>query len=52
MTRHKLIGFSIIDKKRVAFQTALQHFLTQNAMKFNVKSTNVNKRTKTKLAPE
>ena len=40
------------DFKEVAFQTALQHFLTQNAMKFNVKSTNVNKRTKTKLAPE
>ena len=40
------------DFKEVAFQTALQHFLTQNAIKFNVKSTNVNKRTKTKLASQ
>src|SRR5574337_860515 len=41
------------DFKEVAFQTALQHFLTQNELKSNTKPIDINKKTrKTKLIPQ
>ena len=51
MIRHTMIRFSIINNRKMAFQTALQYFLTQNETKTDEKSSKANKKSRAKLTP-